>query len=102
VLMGIIGVGVGTLAFGLIPADRYAWSLVALGFLGLMVSFANGSLGPLMQTKVPPEVQGRVFTLLSSTALAMMPIGLFLSAPIADNFGTEVTYIFGGAACLIW
>ncbi len=101
VLMGIIGVGAGTLAFGLIPPDRYTWSLVALGILGLMVSFANGSLGPLMQTKVPPEVQGRVFMLLSSTALAMMPIGLFLSAPIADNYGTEVTYIVGGAACLI-
>lgn len=101
VLMGIIGVGAGTLAFGLVPSDRYTWSLVALGILGLMVSFANGSLGPLMQTKVPPEVQGRVFMLLSSTALAMMPIGLFLSAPIADRFGTEVTYIVGGAACLI-
>ena len=101
VLMGIIGVGAGTLAFGLVPSDRYTLSLVALGILGLMVSFANGSLGPLMQTKVPPEVQGRVFMLLSSTALAMMPIGLFLSAPIADTFGTAVTYVVGGAACLI-
>ena len=101
VLMGIIGVGAGTLAFGLMPPDRYTWSLVALGFLGLMVSFANGSLGPLMQTKVPPEVQGRVFMLLSSTALAMMPIGLFLSAPIADNYGTKITYIVAGTACLI-
>ena len=101
VLMGIIGVGAGTLAFGLMPPDRYMWSLVALGFLGLMVSFANGSLGPLMQTKVPPEVQGRVFMLLSSTALAMMPIGLFLSAPIADNYGTKITYIVAGTACLI-
>ena len=39
--------------------------------------------------------------LLSSASLAMMPIGLFLSAPIADHFGTEVSYIVGGAACLI-
>ena len=101
VLMGIIGVGAGTLAFGLMPPDRYTWSLVAFGFFGLMVSFANGSLGPLMQTKVPPEVQGRVFMLLSSTALAMMPIGLFLSAPIADNYGTKITYIVAGTACLI-
>jgi DHA3 family macrolide efflux protein-like MFS transporter len=100
VLMGIIGIGAGTLALGFIPPDRYTWSLLALGVFGMMVSFANGSLGPLMQTKVPPEVQGRVFMLLSSTALAMMPIGLFLSAPIADNYGTKVTYIVAGAACL--
>ncbi len=101
VLMGIIGIGVGMLTFGLIPANRYMWSLVGMGTVGLMTSLANGSLGPLLQTKVPPEVQGRVFMLLSSLTLAMMPIGLFLSAPIADHFGTEVSYVVGGAACLI-
>jgi DHA3 family macrolide efflux protein-like MFS transporter len=101
VLIGILGIGAGMLAFGLTPADRYTWSLVGMGTVGLMASFANGSLGPLLQTKVPPEVQGRVFMLLSSLTLAMMPIGLFLSAPIADHFGTEVSYVIGGAACLI-
>jgi len=101
VLLGIIGLGAGMLAFGLVPADRYTLSLVGLGMIGLMASLANGSLGPLMQTKVPSEVQGRVFMLLSSLTLAMMPIGLFLSAPIADHFGTQVSYIVGGSACLI-
>ena len=101
VLTGMIGIGVGMLLFGLIPANRYAYSLVCLVVVGGMASFANGSLGPLLQTKVPSEVQGRVFTLLSSLSLAMMPIGLFLSAPIADRFGTRVSYIAGGSLCLI-
>lgn len=101
VLMGIIGIGAGMLILGLIPANRYNYSLVCLGVVGLMSSFANGSLGPLLQTKVAPEVQGRVFMLLSSLSIAMMPIGLFLSAPIADRFGTPVSYVVGGAACLI-
>ncbi len=101
VLMGIIGIGAGMLIFGLIPADRYILSLVFMGLVGLMASLTNGSFGPLLQTKVPPEVQGRVFMLLSSLTLAMMPIGLFLSAPIADRFGTSVSYVVGGAACLI-
>lgn len=101
VLTGMIGIGAGMLLFGLIPANRYAYSLVCLVVVGGMASFANGSFGPLLQTKVPPEVQGRVFTLLSSLSLAMMPIGLFLSAPIADRFGTRVSYIAGGSLCLI-
>ena len=101
VLTGMIGIGVGMLLFGLIPANRYAYSLVCLVVVGGMASFANGSFGPLLQTKVPPEVQGRVFMLLSSLSLAMMPIGLFLSAPIADRFGTRVSYIAGGSLCLI-
>ena len=101
VLTGMIGIGAGMLLFGLIPANRYAFSLVCLVVVGGMASFANGSFGPLLQTKVPPEVQGRVFMLLSSLSLAMMPIGLFLSAPIADRFGTRVSYIAGGSLCLI-
>lgn len=101
VLMGILGIGAGMLVFGLIPADRYTLSLVDLGVVGLMASFANGSLGPLLQTKVPSEVQGRVFMLLSSLSLGMMPIGLFFSAPIADHFGTQVCYVVGGSACLV-
>ena len=101
VLTGVIGIGAGMLLFGLIPANRYAYSLICLVVVGGMASFANGSFGPLLQTKVPPEVQGRVFMLLSSLSLAMMPIGLFLSAPIADRFGTRVSYIAGGSLCLI-
>ena len=101
VLTGVIGIGAGMLLFGLIPANRYAYSLICLVVVGGMASFANGSLGPLLQTKVPSEVQGRVFTLLSSLSHAMMPIGLFLSAPIADRFGTRVSYIAGGSLCLI-
>ena len=101
VLMGILGIGAGMLIFGLIPANRYIISLIFMGMVGFMASLSNGSFGPLLQTKVPPEVQGRVFMLLSSLTIAMMPIGLFLSAPIADHFGTQVSYIVGGSACLI-
>lgn len=101
VLMGILGIGAGMLIFGLIPSNRYIISLVFMGMVGFMASLSNGSFGPLLQTKVPPEVQGRVFMLLSSLTIAMMPIGLFLSAPIADHFGTQVSYIVGGSACLI-
>ena len=101
ILTGIIGIGAGMFLFGLVPADHYSWSLIALGIVGLTASLANGAMGPLLQTKVPSEVQGRVFMLLSSVSLGMMPIGLFLSAPIADRFGTQITYILGGGACLI-
>jgi len=101
VMIGIVGIGAGMLAFGLVPADRYSWSLIVLGTVGLMSSLANGSIGPLFQVKVPPEMQGRVFTLLSSLAVAMMPIGLFFAAPIADHLGMKAVYILGGTACIL-
>jgi DHA3 family macrolide efflux protein-like MFS transporter len=80
----------------LIPPSAYNSAIILSVLVGLMGSLANGSLGPLLQTKVPPEMQGRIFTILSSMVLGMMPIGLFLSAPIADHFGVQTAYLFGG------
>jgi DHA3 family macrolide efflux protein-like MFS transporter len=55
----------------------------------------------LMQAKVPHEMQGRVFTLIGSLAMAMMPLSMLVAAPLADNFGVQTWYIFGGAATIL-
>lgn len=54
-----------------------------------------------MQSKVPSEIQGRIFTVLSSLSLGMMPVGLFLSAPIVEHFNIQTAYLISGAACLL-
>lgn len=101
ILLGIVGIGAGVLFLGFLPNSAYWIALGAFGFIGLSSSLANGALGPLLQTKVPPEVQGRVFTVLSSLSIAIMPIGLYLSAPIAKQFGIQTAYIVGGALGLL-
>ncbi len=101
VLLGIVGIGAGVLFLGFLPNSAYWIALGAFGFIGLSSSLANGALGPLLQTKVPPDVQGRVFTVLSSLSIAIMPIGLYLSAPIAKQFGIQTAYIVGGALGLL-
>jgi DHA3 family macrolide efflux protein-like MFS transporter len=100
VMIGILGVSLSVIGVGLVPQDGYITAIVLAGLTGLMLSFANGSLGPLLQTKVPSEKQGRVFTVLSSMSLGLMPIGLFLSAPIADRYGASVAYLIGGTVGL--
>lgn len=96
VMVGILGISLGIIGIGLMPSTAYLGTLFLAGVIGLMSSFTNGSFGPLLQTKVPSEMQGRVFTVLSSMSLGLMPIGLFLSAPIADNFGIPSAYLIGG------
>lgn len=96
IMIGILGISLGILGVGLLPSTAYTVSVLLAGFLGVALSFANGSLGPLLQTKVPPEYQGRVFTVLSSMSMGLMPIGLFLSAPIAERFGVSSVYVVGG------
>ncbi len=101
ILLGIAGIGAGVLFLGFLPNSAYWIALGTFGFIGLSTSLANGALGPLLQSKVPPDVQGRVFTVLSSLSIAIMPIGLYLSAPIAKQFGIQTAYIVGGALGLL-
>ena len=101
ILLGVAGIGAGMLFLGFLPSSAYWIALGAFGLIGLSSSLANGALGPLLQAKVPPEVQGRVFTVLSSLSIAMMPIGLYLSAPIAKQFGIQTAYIVGGTLGLL-
>lgn len=101
VMIGILGLSLGMLGISFTPSTAYLIAIILAGFIGIATSLANGSLGPLMQTKVPPEVQGRVFTVLSSVSLGLMPIGLFLSAPIADRFGVPAAYLIGGGFGLV-
>jgi DHA3 family macrolide efflux protein-like MFS transporter len=97
VLIGILGISISILAIGFVSPTGYLSAVLFSGFTGIMLSFANGSFGPLLQTKVPSEKQGRVFTVLSSISLGLMPIGLLLSAPIADRLGVLTVYRIGGA-----
>jgi len=96
VLIGILGISLGILGIGLVPQSGYIGAVVFMGFTGIMMALANGALGPLLQTKVPSEMQGRVFTVLSSMSIGLMPIGLFLGAPIAERFGVQAALVVGG------
>jgi DHA3 family macrolide efflux protein-like MFS transporter len=100
-LVGIVCLGGFTLAVGLTPPGLFAVAAVAMGLSGIMQSMANGPLGAALQASVPPELQGRVFTLVSAGAAAMMPVGLALAGPLSDLVGANVWFVVGGAACML-
>ncbi len=98
-LMGIIGMGVGTLAIGLSPASAFALALGGMFVGGFMNPLANGPLFAVLQSTVAPEMQGRVMSLVGSGAAAMMPLSLLIAGPVADALGVRVWYVVGGLAC---
>jgi DHA3 family macrolide efflux protein-like MFS transporter len=61
--------------------------LIAIGFFIFMfpITLVNSAIRAIVQVKVPPEMQGRVFSLIFMTARAGVPIGLLLSGPLADR-----------------
>lgn len=95
-LMGIVGIGTGILLIGLVPTSLFPLLLAALFLVGFAQVFANGPLGAILQSTVAPEMQGRVFSLLSAGATAMMPLSLMVAGPVSDYFGIRTWFIFGG------
>jgi DHA3 family macrolide efflux protein-like MFS transporter len=49
-----------------------------------------------IQAVVAPEMQGRVFTLMTSVSGAMSPLGLIIAGPVADKLGVQTWFIIGG------
>lgn len=82
-MMAIAGGGAFVMLCGLRPSVL----LVAIASVGLMtiVPVANTSSQVLWQLKVPPAMQGRVFSIRRMIAQGISPIAILLSGPLADN-----------------
>lgn len=59
----------------------------ALGLFTLLffVPIASGTSMAIWQSKVPPEMQGRVFSVRSMISQSMMPLAFLISGPLADR-----------------
>jgi DHA3 family macrolide efflux protein-like MFS transporter len=95
-LVGLLLIGGGSLLAGISPSSAFLLALAAMFIMGVGNPITNGPLMAVVQACVAPEMQGRVFTLMISTASAMTPLGLLIAGPLADLFGVRVWFIVGG------
>ncbi|MDI6694154.1 MAG: MFS transporter [Anaerolineales bacterium] len=95
-MAALILLGVGVLAVGFVPASMFWLAVVLMFLVGFTNPIVNGPLFAVVQAVVAPDMQGRVFTLISSFATAMTPIGLLFAGPIADRLGVQTWYVIGG------
>jgi DHA3 family macrolide efflux protein-like MFS transporter len=100
-LMGLILQGVATLLIGLSPSSAF-WlalgSMFATGFTNVLV---NGPIFAMLQAKVAPEMQGRVFMLVASVAGVMTPLGMAIAGPVADALGVQFWFVMAGVVCVL-
>jgi len=88
--------GVFIEAFSFMPPEMF---LVAVGCVFMFAVFnamANGTFFSSMQAAIPPEMQGRVFTILMSLSGGMTPIGLAFAGPVSDSLGLLIWFRIGG------
>jgi DHA3 family macrolide efflux protein-like MFS transporter len=96
-LVGLVLEGAAILVIGLAPGHGFSLALGAIFVAGFMNPLINGPLLAILQATVEPEMQGRVFTLVSSLSSAMMPLSLAVAGPVADLIGVRQWYVIGGA-----
>lgn len=99
--LGLVVLGLAVLAIGFAPAGALWVAVAGFAVMGLAQPVVNGSFGAIIQGGVAPEMQGRVFSLIFTGAMAAAPIGLALAAPVADTFGPQVWFALGGAVCTL-
>jgi MFS family permease len=97
-IYGVFGygllLGVGLVLEGLRPNPVLIG--VALFIIGCIAPVANGCIIPILQTKTPPELQGRVFAAVRIVAWFSVPIAYIAAGPLADKvFGPLL--VEGGA-----
>lgn len=83
ILTGLILVTLGILLIGL-GRSPIIWAFAAF-FTVFFVPVINGSSQAIWQTKVAPDVQGRVFAARGMIAQIGAPVAMLLSGPLADS-----------------
>ena len=83
IMVGLIFRGFWLLVYGL---ARTPWTLgLALFFLFFSNALVDASFMSILQLKVPPDMQGRVFALLFQMMYIANPLSLLLTGPLVDR-----------------
>jgi len=83
ILPGVILAG-GFLA--LIGTSQATLTLAATFFLMMLpLPMVNAAMMSMMQIKVPPDLQGRVFAVMGQVSLLLSPLATLLVGPLVDN-----------------
>lgn len=97
--MSSFAIGILTFALGVIPVF---WLYLFVMFLiGSVLPAFNTPSTVLLQEKVGPEFQGRVFGILGMISSSMMPLGMLVFGPISDAVKIEWLLIVTGILLFI-
>ena len=96
VLLGLSLLGGCMTVIGVLPNTAFWWAAGAMFCTSVLAPMIVGSFQAVQQAVVPPEMQGRVFTLARSGMDVMSPLGMAIAGPIADVMGVQGWYLATG------
>ncbi|MBX3019546.1 MAG: MFS transporter [Bdellovibrionaceae bacterium] len=95
----LLGLAICSFAVGLTAVATRETFIVAVFFWclsGFAYTYGNTPVVALLQQKIPPQLQGRAFSLLTTVAALAAPAGLTLFGPLGDIIGIRELYILAG------
>ncbi len=95
-MTSIIISGVFIEVFSFMPPELFSVAVGCVFVFAVFNAMANGTFFSSMQAVIPPEMQGRVFTILMSLSGGMTPIGLAFAGPVSDSLGLFIWFRIGG------
>jgi DHA3 family macrolide efflux protein-like MFS transporter len=100
-MLGLMGMGAGTLILALAPSSAMFLAVGGALLVGVMTPITMGPFFAIIQSNVEPDMQARVFSLLSSLGTGITPLGLMIAGPVSDKIGIQAWFLFGGALCVL-
>jgi MFS family permease len=83
IMPGLTLAGIGLIFFGIV---RTPLALLFVAFvMTLPYKMTNALLHSILQKKIPPDMQGRVFAMLMQLAIFAMPLSFLITGPLVDN-----------------
>ena len=94
VLLGLAQIGIG------LSGLFWLTALLALP-MGFAILSQNLASNTLLQHFAPSGFRGRIMAMYSMMMLGTVPLGSLVAGAIGDRFGMPVTFIGGGALCVL-
>lgn len=96
--IGLAGIAATCFICGILPPTMWAWVIFAFvcALMGGFGSVYNIPCIAYMQETIPPEAQGRAFSLIGTLMSLSMPVGLLLSSPVAEHYGVPSWFLVSG------
>jgi DHA3 family macrolide efflux protein-like MFS transporter len=100
-MLGLMGMGAGTLILALAPSSAIFLAVGGALIVGVMNPITMGPFFAVVQSTVEPDMQARIFSLLTSVGGGMAPLGLLIAGPVADRLGIQAWFLLGGSLCVL-
>ena len=98
-LAGLAAFGLFTLGFGF---TQELWIyLILMAIVGITMPFVNAPMMSMIQEKVEPDKQGRVFSLIQIIFTGLMPVAVLFFGPMADVIPVQTMVVYCGALLIV-